>query len=72
MRNCAPHDDELIKAIEILAQKVHPLALGNVERFISQTRMIARKILKTHMEADADEHRIEEIVENMASKLYFH
>lgn len=43
------HEDELIKAVEILAQKVHPLALGNVERFISQSRMIARKILLTHM-----------------------
>lgn len=65
------HEDELIRAIEILVQKVHPLAIGNVERFISQSRMIARKILRTHMK-DVDEHTIEEIVENMASKLYFH
>jgi hypothetical protein len=65
------HEDELIKAIEILANKVHPLALGNVERFISQSRMIARKVLRTHMK-DADEHTIDDIVENMASKLYFH
>lgn len=65
------HEDELIKAIEILAQKVHPLALGNVERFISQSRMIARKILRTHM-AEADEHMINDIVENLASKLFFH
>ena len=27
------HEDELVETIEILAQKVHPLALGNVERF---------------------------------------
>jgi hypothetical protein len=66
------HDDELIKAVEILAQKVHPLALGNVERFISQSRMIARKILKTHMLEETDEHQIDDIVENMASKLFFH
>lgn len=66
------HEDELVRAIEILAQKVHPLALGNVERFVSQSRMIAKKILKTHMKDEADNHKIEEIVENMASKLYFH
>lgn len=66
------HEDELIKAIEILAQKVHPLALGNVERFLSQSRMIARKILQTHMTEEGDQHTIDEIVENMASKLYFH
>ncbi len=65
------HEDELVKAVEILANKVHPLALGNVERFLSQSRMIAKKILRTHMK-DADEHTIKELVENMASKLYFH
>jgi hypothetical protein len=65
------HEDELVKAVEILANKVHPLALGNVERFVSQSRMMARKILRTHMQP-ADEHSISEIVENMASKLYFH
>jgi Serine dehydrogenase proteinase len=65
------HEDELVKVIEILANKVHPLALGNVERFIAQSRMIARKLLKTHMAAGQD-HVIDEIVENMASKLYFH
>lgn len=66
------HEDELIKAIEILAQRVHPLALGNVERFLSQSRMIAAKILRTHMKDEGAEHRIEEIVETLASKLYFH
>jgi hypothetical protein len=66
------HEDELVKTIEILAQKVHPLALGNVERFISQSRLIAGKILLTHMKADADQHTIDEIIDNLASKLYFH
>lgn len=66
------HEDELIRAIEALLQKVHPLALGNVERFIQQSRMIARKLLKTHMSEDSDKHAIDEIIENMASKLYFH
>jgi hypothetical protein len=65
------HEDELIRAIEILVNKVHPLALGNVERFIAQSRMIARKILRTHMRK-ANEHAIDEIAENMASRLYFH
>ena len=65
------HEDELVRAIEVLANKIHPLALGNVERFLSQSRMIAAKIMRTHMK-DASEHTILEIVENMASKLYFH
>jgi hypothetical protein len=65
------HEDELITAVEALTDKVHPLALGNVERFLAQTRMVARKILFTHMK-ESDEHAIDEIIENMASKLYFH
>ena len=65
------HEDELVKTVEILAQKVHPLALGNVERFLSQSRLIAAKILKTHMQEGA-QHQIEQIIENLASKLYFH
>jgi hypothetical protein len=66
------HEDELIKAIEILANKVHPLALGNVERFLSQSRMIARKILLTHMDREDSRHQIDETIETLASKLYFH
>jgi hypothetical protein len=65
------HEDELVQAIKVLADKVHPLALGNVERFLSQSRMIARKILRTHM-SETEDHVINEIVENMASKLFFH
>ena len=33
--------------------------------------MIARKILLTHM-SDTEEHKIDEIIETLASKLYFH
>ncbi|MCZ3380487.1 SDH family Clp fold serine proteinase [Rhizobium sp. AG207R] len=66
------HEDELIKAVEILSDKVHPLAIGNVERFISQSRMIARKILLTHMSEETSKHKIDEIIETLASKLYFH
>jgi hypothetical protein len=65
------HEDELVQTIKILAEKVHPLALGNVERFLSQSRLIAKRLLRTHM-ATAEAHIIDEIIENMASKLYFH
>ncbi|MBO6726588.1 MAG: hypothetical protein JJ911_13090 [Rhizobiaceae bacterium] len=66
------HEDELIRAVEILSEKVHPLALGNVERFIAQSRMITRKILLTHMSDESSKHKIDEIIETLASKLYFH
>jgi hypothetical protein len=65
------HEEELVRTIEILASKVHPLALGNVERFIAQSRMIARKLLSLHIEKDK-EHTLDSIIESLASKLYFH
>lgn len=68
------HEDELIKAFEFLAgeNKVHPLALGNVKRFYSQSRMMARKLLELHMDKIHEEHKITEIADNLNSKLYFH
>ncbi len=66
------HEDELVQAINILANKVHPLALGNVKRSMSQSRMMAKKLLELHMKKAVDEHKIDEIVENLTSKLYFH
>lgn len=66
------HEDELIQAVNILAQKVHPLALGNVKRFHSQSRMLAKKLLELHMKDGADDHKIAEIVDNLNSKLFFH
>jgi hypothetical protein len=65
------HEEELIRAIEILANKVHPLALGNVERFMSQSRMIASKLLTHHTDQN-DHHKLEAIIEALTSKLYFH
>lgn len=65
------HEDELVQMMSILAEKVHPLALGSVERFISQSRMMARKLLNTHMK-DVSERDIEDIVETLASRLYCH
>ncbi|MFC1549461.1 hypothetical protein ACFL4R_01160, partial [Nitrospirota bacterium] len=66
------HEDELIQAINILANKVHPLALGNVKRFMAQSRMMSKKLLELHMNKVQHEHKISEIVENLTSKLYFH
>lgn len=66
------HEDELVQAFNHLADKVHPLALGNVKRSISQSRMMAKKILELHMDKVNDEHKIDDIVENLTSKLYYH
>ena len=66
------HEDQVVEALKILSDKVHPLALGNVKRSLSQSRMMAGKLLALHMNKPEDEHKIKEIVENLTSKLYFH
>jgi hypothetical protein len=66
------HEDELVQAFNKLADKVHPLALGNVKRSLSQSRMMARKLLALHMDMSKEEHKIDEIVDNLTSKLFFH
>jgi hypothetical protein len=66
------HEDELVIAFNHLADKVHPLALGNVKRSRSQSRHIACKLLGLHMDPKADGHKIDEIVERLTSKSYYH
>lgn len=66
------HEDQLVTAFNLLADKVHPLALGNVKRHMSQSRMMARKLLSLHMDPDDHAHRVANIVENLTSKSFFH
>lgn len=65
------HEDELVQCINILAEKVHPLALGNVKRFHAQSRMLAKKLLRLHIK-DGEDHKINKIVDSLTSKLFFH
>lgn len=66
------HEDELVQAFNKLTEKVHPLALGNVKRSLSQSRMMARKLLALHMDKAKEQHQIDEIIDNLTSKLFFH
>lgn len=66
------HEDELVQAFNQLADKVHPLALGNVKRSRSQSRQLASKLLQSHMDPKIDAHKIEEIVQRLTSKSYYH
>lgn len=66
------HEDELVQAFIALTDKIHPLALGNVQRSHNQARMMARKLLGQHMSAEKQEHEIDQIIENLKSKLFYH
>lgn len=66
------HEDELIQAFSILADKVHPLALGNVKRSTLQSRMLGHKLLLRRANNSLAAHDIEEIIQKLTSELYFH
>ena len=66
------HEDELVQSFNVLAQQVHPLALGNVKRITQQGRMLAKKLLGLHMDRSSEEHQIDQIVEALSSRLYYH
>ncbi len=66
------HEDELVQTFNLLAQQVHPLALGNVKRILSQSRSLATKLLSMHMNKSSDGHKIQDIVESLTSKLFYH
>ncbi len=66
------HEDELIQAVIALTEKIHPLALGNVQRSHHQARMMARKLLKKHMVLDNQETEIDQIIDNLKSNLFYH
>jgi Serine dehydrogenase proteinase len=66
------HEEELVQAFAILARKVHPLALGNVKRATSQSRMMGEKLLRLRNDESMDAHDVTELIENLTSQLYFH
>ena len=65
------HEDELVQAFTAMTDKVHPLALGNVQRSHSQSRLMAGKLLKLHMD-ELLEHEIIQLIDNLKSNLFFH
>ena len=65
------HEDELVQALIALTDKIHPLAIGNVQRHHSQSRLMARKLLRRHM-GESEEHEIEKLIDNLKSNLFYH
>ena len=66
------HEDELVQAFLALANQVHPLALGNVKRSTSQSRMMGERLLGRRGGDALDPHQIQEIIDKLTSQLYYH
>lgn len=64
-------EKEMLPVFQLLSDKVHPLALGNVYRVYSQIRFLAKQLLKMHLKRTRDV-KIEAIVEAFAKMFYSH
>ena len=65
-------EKNITKVFEILANKVHPLALGNVKRSHAQIRLLARKLLGFHIKSDNTTISIEKVIDELTERLYSH
>ena len=63
--------DALVKCVSILAEKLTPPVLGQVQRAYSHIRLVARKLLSLHR-PPMEEGRITNIVEALTEKIYLH
>ena len=58
-------------AFRLLAESVHPLALGNVKRSIEQIWELSKKLIRLHT-PDADEAALTALVTRLTTELYSH
>jgi len=64
-------NEQQLKAFNLLVERIHPLALGNVHRNYLLIRSLAKKLLAMHQQP-LREGRSEHIVDNLTEKLYAH
>ncbi len=65
------NDQALAEVFEHLIKQVHPLAVGTIHRTYSLIRLIAQRLLLTHMDISR-QSEIDEIVNTLTEKLFAH
>lgn len=65
------NEEAIARAFLLLAEKIHPLALGNVHRNWMLIRSLANKMLGLRREALSDE-KVQKIIDYLTEKLYAH
>ncbi|MEW6171530.1 MAG: hypothetical protein AB1510_00470 [Bacillota bacterium] len=65
------HEDHMARVFMLLAERIHPLALGNVHRNYLLVRSLARRLLGLREEPYPEERTLR-IIDSLTEKLYAH
>jgi len=65
-------DNEVLDVFKELTKVVHPLALGNVNRVLSQIRLLSEKLLSLHLDKEKDKDRIKSITDALTVEFFSH
>jgi hypothetical protein len=63
-------EEDLAVAFRRLAEAVHPLALGNVQRSISMIQQLAEKLIRLHSKSPDED--IAELIKRLTTRFYTH
>ncbi|MBL7195654.1 MAG: hypothetical protein ISS64_05085 [Desulfobacterales bacterium] len=64
--------DVALDVFKELTKVVHPLALGNVKRVLSQSEFLSRKLLGLHIDTEKDKERIDKITSAFTTEFFSH
>lgn len=65
-------DEQMVDIFRALTDKIHPLSLGNIFRGHRAIRLLSKKLLELHMDAEKDKHKIDMIVKKVTDELCIH
>lgn len=63
--------EDKMKGFEQISSKVHPLVIGNVNRLLEQTQLVALRLLGTRAKPFPEKHN-KDIIKRLSSEIYSH
>lgn len=65
-------DEADLEMFKELTKAVHPLALGNVKRVLSQSNLLSKKLLSLHLDPEENEELFNTITDTLTVKFFSH
>lgn len=65
-------NEQMVDVYKILAEKLHPLSIGNAYRAYRMARLLTERLLWLHMDKEKDNERIKKIVKEITGDITIH